>query len=181
MKKQTKKQVKIVWEEEEVLSIPAGRTYEAVKKFGVYICPDTETYNFKKSWFVTFREPIGGGMEILYKWPRIYSNIGCDVESVKKATIPQEDKERIIAYLEGEVEAVNNFDVNSARWLKRTIVERKNMKFLVFDTSHVIAFPPNALAYPQKIRFTGRAYYYLCDVLDERKRKALKPSSQYRN
>ena len=31
--------------EEEVISVPVGRTFDLVKKFGVYICPNTRSNN----------------------------------------------------------------------------------------------------------------------------------------
>lgn len=53
--------------EEEVLSIPAGRSITMVKKHQIYWCEDSKNHNHKKSLYVTFREPRGGIMQNLYK------------------------------------------------------------------------------------------------------------------
>jgi hypothetical protein len=53
--------------EEEVLSIPAGRTFSMVMHHQIYWCPDSKGHNHKKSLYVTFREPRGGTMRNLYK------------------------------------------------------------------------------------------------------------------
>jgi hypothetical protein len=53
--------------EEEVLSIPAGRTISMVMNHQIYWCEDSKDHNHKKALYVTFREPGGGIMRNLYK------------------------------------------------------------------------------------------------------------------
>ena len=57
--------------EKEVLSIPAGKSIDFVKKHLIYECPNTTLYNYKKSIFICFRESGGGQMDMLYKLDEI--------------------------------------------------------------------------------------------------------------
>ncbi|WGZ92696.1 MAG: hypothetical protein QJT81_12580 [Candidatus Thiothrix putei] len=57
--------------EKEVLSIPAGKSIDFVKKHLIYECPNTTPYNYKKSIFICFRESGGGQMDMLYKLDEI--------------------------------------------------------------------------------------------------------------
>lgn len=45
--------------EEEVISVPVGRTFDLVKKFGVYICPNTRSNNYRNTLYMTFRRSGG--------------------------------------------------------------------------------------------------------------------------
>lgn len=53
--------------EEEVVSIPAGNSYEAVVSSGIYECPVEYKRNPQNPLFITFREKGGGAMKTLYK------------------------------------------------------------------------------------------------------------------
>ena len=53
--------------EREVLSIPAGATYELVMQHRIYSCSNKSGYQHKKTLFLTFRRGNGGEMEALYK------------------------------------------------------------------------------------------------------------------
>lgn len=53
--------------EEEIVSIPAGNSYEAVVSFGIYECPVEYKRNPQNPLFITFREKGGGAMKTLYK------------------------------------------------------------------------------------------------------------------
>lgn len=53
--------------EEEVLSIPAGKTIDLIKKHHIYVCPNSNDYSYKDALFMAFRASGGGQMEKLYK------------------------------------------------------------------------------------------------------------------
>lgn len=54
--------------EEEIVSIPAGNSYEAVVSSGIYECPvEYKRRNPQNPLFITFREKGGGAMKTLYK------------------------------------------------------------------------------------------------------------------
>lgn len=53
--------------EEEIVSIPAGNSYEAVVSSGIYECPVEYKRNPQNPLFITFREKGGGAMRTLYK------------------------------------------------------------------------------------------------------------------
>lgn len=54
--------------EEEIVSIPAGNSYEAVVSSGIYECPvEYKRRNPQNPLFITFREKGGGAMNTLYK------------------------------------------------------------------------------------------------------------------
>lgn len=52
--------------EKEVLSVPAGDTFDIIEKHNIHACPNTQSYNYKSSLFVTFRKRKGGEMKKLY-------------------------------------------------------------------------------------------------------------------
>ncbi|NDY73082.1 hypothetical protein DO021_15475 [Desulfobacter hydrogenophilus] len=58
---------KMHYYEKEVLSIPAGKTFDLVEKYKIYECPNNSSYNYKKTIFITFRNTGGGVMKKLYK------------------------------------------------------------------------------------------------------------------
>ena len=55
--------------EKEVLSIPAGDSFDRIKECGIYECPNTQEYNKhkKRAMFFAFRGDNGGEMDYLYK------------------------------------------------------------------------------------------------------------------
>lgn len=53
--------------EEEIVSIPAGNSYEAVVSSGIYECLVEYKRNPQNPLFITFREKGGGAMKTLYK------------------------------------------------------------------------------------------------------------------
>lgn len=53
--------------EEEILSIPAGKTIDLIKKYHIYVCPNSNDYSYKDALFMAFRASGGGRMEKLYK------------------------------------------------------------------------------------------------------------------
>lgn len=60
----------------EVLSIPAGDTYELIKKYKIHACPESKEYIYRDSEFVTFRPRKGyvngsGVMEFFYELSKV--------------------------------------------------------------------------------------------------------------
>lgn len=60
----------------EVLSIPAGDTYEFIKKYKIHACPESKEYVYRDSEFVTFRPRKGyvngsGVMEFFYELSKV--------------------------------------------------------------------------------------------------------------
>lgn len=53
--------------EKEILSVPAGKTWDIVEKFNVHAHPNKSPYNYKSSIYITFRKSNGGRMNRLYK------------------------------------------------------------------------------------------------------------------
>lgn len=49
--------------EKEVLSVSAGNTFEIIKKYNIYACPNTKNYSYKSSLFITFRKKERWGDE----------------------------------------------------------------------------------------------------------------------
>ena len=63
--------------EEDILSIPAGLSYSAILKSGIYICPTTgrRYAHQRKTLYITFKEKKGGSMKTLYKLKDIIEGI----------------------------------------------------------------------------------------------------------
>lgn len=51
--------------EKEILSVPAGMTFDIIKKYNIHACPSSHSY--KSPIFITFRNKGGGNMDALYK------------------------------------------------------------------------------------------------------------------
>lgn len=88
--------------EKEVLSIPAGKSLTMVQHHNIYVCPDTNNYNYKRPLFVTFRQARGGVMDKLYKIEDIIilnPTTPTEVQALKDSTYPDSVKTRISDYL----------------------------------------------------------------------------------
>lgn len=83
--------------EEEIVSIPAGNSYEAVVSSGIYECP--VDYNSpKKALFMTFREKDGGAMRTLYKLLDVLELDLDDEASIEKVDKQLNLKDRLDRY-----------------------------------------------------------------------------------
>ena len=83
--------------EEEIVSIPAGNSYEAVVSSGIYECP--VDYNTpKKALFMTFREKDGGVMRTLYKLLDVLELDLDDEASIEKVDKQLNLKDRLDRY-----------------------------------------------------------------------------------
>ena len=86
----------------EVLSVPAGNTYEFVKRYFVYTCPPPQNtkgnnYNYKPFLYLAIRESGGGRMEWLFKVVRRYL-LPNSMDEIEKMDIDNTDLKQIKSY-----------------------------------------------------------------------------------
>ncbi|MED4732194.1 hypothetical protein P9597_29555 [Aneurinibacillus migulanus] len=87
--------------EKEILSVPAGKTFEEITKYHIHACPDTPSYNYRDPLFITFRQKGGGVMNKLYKIEDILILAPENLSVLKD--ISESDllyKNRLLAYVE---------------------------------------------------------------------------------
>lgn len=150
--------------EEEVVSIPAGKTIQGVERYGIYACGDDKQHHFKKCLYMTFREP-GGTMRVLYKLDACYkaATLG---KQIKISNMPFEHEKRIMRFLKDR--KVSYFDYAT---------ENDVICFYVLDLKHTI----KTEAHSARRAGQGVVYYYLADMLDESRQNCLLPASQERS
>lgn len=87
--------------EKEILSVPAGKTFDVITKYHIHACPDTASYNYRDPLFITFRQRKGGVMDKLYKIKDVVI-LAPENKSVLKdlADSTEEYKERLLQYIE---------------------------------------------------------------------------------
>lgn len=84
--------------EEEIVSIPAGNSYEAVVSSGIYECPVEYKRNPQNPLFITFREKGGGAMKTLYKLLDVIELDLDDEASIEKVGKQLNLKDRLDRY-----------------------------------------------------------------------------------
>lgn len=85
--------------EEEIVSIPAGNSYEAVVSSGIYECPvEYKRRNPQNPLFITFREKGGGAMKTLYKLLDVLELDLDDEASIEKVGKQLNLKDRLDRY-----------------------------------------------------------------------------------
>lgn len=85
--------------EEEIVSIPAGNSYEAVVSSGIYECPvEYKRRNPQNPLFITFREKGGGAMNTLYKLLDVLELDLDDEASIEKVGKQLNLKDRLDRY-----------------------------------------------------------------------------------
>lgn len=84
--------------EEEIVSIPAGNSYEAVVSSGIYECPVEYKRNPQNPLFITFREKGGGTMKTLYKLLDVLELDLDDEASIEKVGKQLNLKDRLDRY-----------------------------------------------------------------------------------
>lgn len=87
--------------EKEILSVPAGKTFEEISKYHIHACPDIPSYNYRDPIFITFRQKSGGVMNKLYKIEDILILAPENLSVLKD--ISESDfsyKDRLLAYIE---------------------------------------------------------------------------------
>lgn len=155
---------KMKYYEEEVVSIPAGNTIKGVEKYGVYACSNDKRHAFKDSIFLTFR-PRGGKMTMLYKLEGKYIISKTDIKYIKGLEIDEGHKARIINFLK---------DTDASHYKYK---HPEGTVVYLLDYLHVIKTDAHSSGQSPR----GIAYYYLSDMLDEKQRQMLRPTSESRN
>lgn len=136
--------------EKEVLSIPAGRSFNLVERFKIYACPDTNSYNYKKAIFLGFRNKGGGVMDKLYKLDDIIvfnPTVASEIETFKNSIYPGDVKQRILDYIESSFKNQLNYNMRFYVLSESDNIElknkpkplRNNVKFTYFTLSEVIS------------------------------------------
>lgn len=138
--------------EKEVLSIPAGKTFELVEKYSIYECPDQAAYNYKKSLFITFRNTGGGVMNKLYKIEDILifnPTIESELQRVREMDLSEDIKNRLFGYIS---ESGYGSDLDHDK------------KFYILSTNEIIELKNQPHPKVNNAKFS---YYRLCDILTE--------------
>jgi hypothetical protein len=134
--------------EREVLSIPAGDTYNLVQNYNVYACPNNKNYSYKQSIFVTFREQ-DSEMTNLYKIEDIIilnPSIQEELRALQNSTLPQGTINRILNYIRNDNRGNNN----------------EEKRFYILSTTEIIPLDHNPR--PDRI-IQKHTYFTLKDIL----------------
>lgn len=139
--------------EKEVLSVPAGKTFEEITKYHIHACPDTSSYNYRDPLFITFRQKGGGVMNKLYKIEDIMvlppENLSV-LNDISESNLPY--KLRLLAYVK-ERKAGHGFKSNDT------------YRFYILSENEHISLPHNPQ--PEKNN-AGGWYYTLSEMLSGR-------------
>ena len=148
--------------EREVISIPAGKTFDLVKEFGVYICPNTRDYNYKNTLYMTFRRS-GGIMETLYPVKALYV-LRCDEAELNQLEMQESHRQAILSYLKA---AGKNHPEKSS-----------GMRVYILDQGQSIQLPQGTKPQITTQGMSKYCYYSLADMLDAKRSQALRPCAQ---
>lgn len=140
--------------EVEVLSVPAGDTFDIIQSYNIHACPDS--YSYKTPLFITFRNKGGGEMKKLYKIKDIIvfdpTNTSY-VDNLKENNLNYFD--RLMGYL---VERKNTYGFNH---------EREYYRFYILSETEQIEL--NHGPKPNKANNSGARYYSLSEILSGKK------------
>jgi hypothetical protein len=129
---------------QEVISLPAGSSFDITEDTGVHACPEEYPWSsYQEAVYMTFR-PTGGAMKRLYRveWKGILPRLSADLELV-----PLQFRERVKTYIE--------------RREREWHFTGENFKFYVLSTSNNIELP-HAPKIPRNIQ--GHCYFRLADL-----------------
>lgn len=82
----------------EVISIPASGTIDLIYKYGIHAHPNTESYNYKKTDYFTFRK-LGGIMEKIFTVESTIVMKPDDLNEISMYDIDEYTKNRLINYI----------------------------------------------------------------------------------
>lgn len=140
--------------EKEILSVPAGKTFEEITNYHIHACPDTTSYNYRDPLFIAFRQKGGGVMDKLYKIEDILvlppENLSV-LNDISKGGLPY--KQRLLAYI-NERKKGHGFKRNDT------------YRFYILAESEHISLPH--CPHPEKNN-SGGWYYTLSEMLSGRK------------
>ncbi|MFA5480154.1 MAG: hypothetical protein WC337_09000 [Candidatus Muiribacteriota bacterium] len=139
--------------EKEVLSFPAGKSINLIKKYGIYSCPNTSNYNkgCKKSLFLTFRGE-NSVMEFLYKLEDIIE-INIDPQPDYKyieQRLGKDVSQRVRGYL-GDMK-------------KAEFCNENKLRLYILNTDEKIKLDKKP---KPETNIQGVAYFRLCDILSK--------------
>lgn len=152
-------QTNMKYYQQEVLSIPAGATYNQVIKYGVYHC-SSDKRRHELPLFVTFRAP-GGVMTRLFRYEN-YIKECYDVRAIRNSRLlTAEQKGQVLAYMKDEIIQKRYGEVEKG---KRT-------RFYVFDKRKGIKIGG---VRPLKDRVQTWKYYSIADMFNPQMSKVLR-------
>lgn len=151
----------------EVLSIPAGTSFDLAAQYAVYSCPIS--YSFRPSLYITLRKE-GAVMDRLYLRKNTY-RLPASLKTIAESPdIPEEDKKQILAYLKAAIgrNMITEFDPTQPDY-------GDDIKVVVMDRDRVVWLP-----YPAKMAraAVARVYYTLRELLDPRTAPVARPANQ---
>lgn len=114
----------------EVLSIPAGKSYDLIKRYNIHACPESKDYTYKDSEFVTFRSAGGGVMEFIFDLSKakVFPLESLDIENSEnflkeKYNITFEEYLRLKDYIKARKKVYTHHE--------------ENLRFYIFDKSNI--------------------------------------------
>jgi len=138
--------------EEEVLSIPAGKSIEFIKNHNIHSCPDNKRgYSYKDSIFMAFREK-GSVMDRLYKVDQVII-LNPNSPSIDKEILDTKYHERLKGYID---ERKQNWEFSS---------ESKYRFYILSDSNQIVLkHKPKPKSSSQ-----GHRYFTLSEILSGNK------------
>lgn len=129
----------------EVLSIPAGKTIDNIKNYGIHAFPYPRIPNYEASQYITFRAQKGGEMEMLYSIVnQVVLNPSDDNLETQLHHLDHDSKDRIIRYIQ-------------ARKTTKFGFEKKGHTYMFYVLKEVQALPHKPR--PQGRNTAGHTYY----------------------
>lgn len=142
--------------EEEVLSIPAGKTKDLIKKHHIYVCPNSKDYSYKSSLFMAFRSSGGGHMDKLYKVEEtIILNLRDTLPELENFDLKESVIARIRCYI------ADHLIIHA----KDDRIKVDDMRVYILSTEETIDLPLNP--HPEKSN-SKHTYYSLKEILTMR-------------
>jgi len=79
-----------------VLSVPSGKTYDLILEHFIYSCPNTKTWQYESTNFITFRT-AEGNMERIFGISAVFTLNPLDIQAA--FAIPEPVRDRINGYI----------------------------------------------------------------------------------
>ena len=152
-------QTNMKYYQQEVLSIPAGATYNQVIKYGVYHC-SSDKRKHELPLFVAFRAP-GGVMTRLYRYEGFINEYYDALVIQNSKSLTPGQKKQVLAYMKDDVIRKRCGDAEKG----------KKTRFYVFDKKGVIKI---CGVRPLKDRVQTWKYYSIADMFNPQVSKVLR-------
>lgn len=151
--------------EKEVLSIPAGSTFDLINEYHIHACPNTSKYSYKDALFITFRNSGGGEMSKLYKIKNVFCfspNNEAQLMSLSEQIVTDgDDIDRLLQYIEKRKEGKLKFE--KADEYRFYILSKKNDENGNDENIELMHKPR------PKTNNAGGWYYTLSEILSGKK------------